>query len=46
MSAYLAMQIEKGKLAYEQVKKLRDYLKYKEDIDTILIADGYGDLIV
>lgn len=46
MSAYLAMQIEKGKLTYEQVKKLRDYSKYKEDIDTILIADGYGDLIV
>lgn len=46
MAVYLAMQIEKGKLTYEQVKGLRDYQKYKEDIDTILIADGYGHLIV
>ncbi|MGL5718838.1 MAG: hypothetical protein ACRCX2_37900 [Paraclostridium sp.] len=46
MVAYLAMQIEEGKLTYLQVKGLKNFPQYKEDIDTILITDGYGHLIL
>lgn len=44
MAAYLAMRIENGKLDYALV--ISKYPGLKEDIDTILIADGYQDLIV
>lgn len=43
MAAYLANQILKGKLDYELV--VSRYGTYKEDIDTILIAEGKQDLI-
>lgn len=43
MAAYLALQILKGKLSYEKV--LSKYPQYKDDIDTILIAEGREDLI-
>lgn len=39
MAPYLAMRIEMGKLDYNKVVK--KFPKYKEDIDTILAADGY-----
>ena len=39
MAPYLAMRIEMGKLDYNKVVK--KYPKYKDDIDTILAADGY-----
>lgn len=39
MAPYLAMRIELGKLDYNKVVK--KYPKYKEDIDTVLTADGY-----
>ena len=44
MAAYFANQIIKGKLNYTQV--VNKYPKFKEDIDLILIAEGYGELIV
>ena len=44
MSAYFASRIIKGALKYEDVVK--KYSQYKEDIDLILIAEGYSDLIV
>ena len=44
MSAYFASRIIKGALKYEDV--IRKYPNYKEDIDLILIAEGYSDLIV
>jgi hypothetical protein len=44
MAAYLAMQIEKGKLDYKAV--VTKFPQFKDDIDTILILDGYQDLIV
>lgn len=44
MAAYLAMRIEQGKLDYSAV--VAKYPQFKDDIDTILIADGYQDLIV
>lgn len=44
MAAYLAMRIEQGKLNYSAV--IAKYPQFKNDIDTILIADGYQDLIV
>lgn len=43
MGAYLAMRIIKGKLKYEAVMK--QYGEFKEDIDLILEAEGYGQLI-
>ena len=43
MAAYLANQILKGKLDYTLV--VSRYGSYKEDIDTILIAEGKQDLI-
>lgn len=43
MGAYLAMRIIKGKLKYEAVMK--QYGEFKEDIDLILEAEGYGHLI-
>lgn len=39
MAPYLAMRIEMGKLNYNKVVK--KFPKYKDDIDTILAADGY-----
>ncbi len=39
MAPYLAMRIEMGKLYYNRVVK--KFPKYKDDIDTILAADGY-----
>lgn len=39
MAPYLAMRIEMGKLDYNKVVK--KFPKYKDDIDTILAADGY-----
>ena len=44
MSAYFASRIIKGALKYEDV--INKYPQYKEDIDLILISEGYSDLIV
>jgi hypothetical protein len=44
MAAYFAMRIEEGKLDYSAV--VTKYPQFKSDIDAILIADGYQDLIV
>lgn len=44
MAGYLAMRIEAGKLDYVAV--VTRYPQFKEDIDTILINDGFQDLIV
>lgn len=43
MGAYLAMRIMKGMLTYDEV--IKQYGEFKEDIDTILRAEGYGHLI-
>ena len=39
MGAYFAMRIEKGKLNYNVV--IKKYPQFQEDIDLILLADGY-----
>ena len=39
MGAYFAMRLEKGKLNYNTV--VQKYPEFKEDIDLILLADGY-----
>lgn len=44
MAGYLAMRIEAGKLDYVAV--VTRYPQFKADIDTILINDGFQDLIV
>jgi len=44
MALYLAMRIEVGKLDYAAV--VAKYPQFKSDIDEILVADGYQDLIV
>ena len=44
MAGYLAMRIEAGKLEYVAV--VTRYPQFKADIDTILINDGFQDLIV
>lgn len=43
MAAYFAMRIEKGKLNYKAV--VSKYPQYKDEIDEILIADGFESLI-
>ena len=43
MAAYLAYRIEKGKLNYSTV--IHKFPQYKDEIDEILIADGYESLI-
>ena len=44
MAGYLAMRIKAGKLDYVAV--VTRYPQFKEDIDEILINDGFQDLIV
>ena len=44
MAGYLAMRIEAGKLDYVAV--VTRYPQFKTDIDTILINDGFQDLII
>jgi hypothetical protein len=41
MAVYLAWQIEKGKLDYKQVFAKKFFQTWKEQVDTILTADGY-----
>lgn len=43
MAGYFAKRIMAGKLEYTAV--VNKYGEYKEDIDLILIAEGYGHLI-
>lgn len=43
MAAYFAMRIEKGKLNYKAV--VSKYPQYKDEIDEILVADGFENLI-
>lgn len=44
MATYLAMRIEQGALDYKAV--VTKYAQFKNDIDTILIADGFQNLII
>lgn len=44
MALYLAMRIEQGKLDYPAV--VEKFPQFKEDIDAILVADGFENLIV
>ena len=46
MAAYLALGIEEGRLDYSSVVNNPRYARFKTDIDAILIADGYQNLIV
>ena len=46
MSLYLASGIEEGRLDYLSVFKISRYSALKETVDSILIADGFQDLIV
>ena len=43
MQNYFAMRIEAGKLNYTVV--ITRYPQFKVDIDTILVNDGFQDLI-
>ena len=43
MALYLAGRIEKGKLRYAAV--VEKYPQFKDEIDEILIADGFENLI-
>jgi hypothetical protein len=44
MASYFANRIIKGALKYEDV--INKYPQYKEDINSILISEGYSDLII
>lgn len=44
MAGYLAMRIKKGALDYKAV--VTKYPQFKNDIDEILINDGYQHLII
>lgn len=41
MAVYLAWQIEKGNLDYKQVFSKKFFQTWKDQVDTILTADGY-----
>ena len=43
MAGYLAMQIMKGKLVYNQC--VEKFPQYKEAIDVILVSEGREDVI-
>jgi hypothetical protein len=44
MAAYLALRIEKGALDYLAV--VTKYPQFKDEIDEVLISDGYEYLII
>lgn len=46
MALYLAQRIEQGKLDYLAVFSIPRYLPLKDDVDAMLIVDGFGHLIV
>ncbi|WP_317942094.1 hypothetical protein [Sporosarcina saromensis] len=46
MALYLADGIEQGRLDYKQVFSNPKLLGLKDDVDLMLIADGYGKKIV
>jgi len=46
MAAYLALGIEEGRLEYTAVVTNPRLSRFKTDIDLILIADGFGNIIV
>lgn len=46
MAAYFALGIEEDRLDYVAVVTNPRYTRFKEDIDAILIADGFQDKIV
>lgn len=46
MALYLAQGIEEGRLDYKTVFTNPKLLPLKEDVDPMLIADGFQDLIV
>ncbi len=46
MAAYLALGISEGRLDYTAVVTNPRLAQFKDDIDTILIAEGKQDLIV
>jgi hypothetical protein len=46
MAAYLALGIEEKRLDYHSIVTNARYTRFKDDIDAILIADGFQNLIV
>ena len=46
MALYLAHGIEQGRLDYLSVFKIARYLPLKDAVDSILVADGFQNLIV
>jgi len=46
MALYLADGIEKGRLDYHAVFMISRYTPLKETVDAMLVADGFGSLIV
>lgn len=46
MALYLAERIELGKLDYLLVFSIPKYVPLKEDVDAMLIVDGFEHLIV
>lgn len=41
MAMYIALRIEAGKMNYNTIFKFKLYQQFKEDVDSILAADGY-----
>lgn len=46
MSIFLAHGIEENRLDYLAVFRISRYLPLKEDVDAMLVADGFQELIV
>lgn len=45
MAAYLAKAIMEGRMDYEAVFAISLYVRYQNDVDAILTAEGRQDLI-
>lgn len=46
MALYFADGIEEGRLSYLAVFSISKYLKFKDAVDAILVADGFQAKIV
>lgn len=45
MAIYFANAIIEGRMKYEAVFTINLYLRYQDDVDAILVAEGKEDLI-
>lgn len=42
MAMYIALRLEAGKMNYNSIFRIKLYAQFKDDVDSILTADGYA----